>query len=144
MQIRTEIYIGFIKQCTENPEPEKVPRVWELLALCLSVFPPGPDFEDYLEAWLRNPEIQASAEKFWLRELLRQAVYKGADTKAVSISENELKDVPTLLKKRICPVDFVWPKYIDDTPSWADLTKSFYKKGASLSISEPPGIVLKK
>jgi hypothetical protein len=26
----------------------------ELMALCLTVFPPSPDFEDYLEAFVRQ------------------------------------------------------------------------------------------
>lgn len=47
-EIRTEVYLALIKQMRGNPEPQNIPQAWELLALCLTVFPPSPDFEDYL------------------------------------------------------------------------------------------------
>ncbi|GAB5362911.1 hypothetical protein AAMO2058_000839200 [Amorphochlora amoebiformis] len=91
-EIRSEVYMSFIKQCTNNPEPEKVPRVWALLSLCLSFFPPNPDFEDYLEAWLREPNFKHSADQFHCRGLLRRSVFSGADTKSRCVLE-DLKDV---------------------------------------------------
>lgn len=149
-EVRTEVYIAFIKQCTENPEPEKVPQAFPLLALCLSIFPPGEDFEDYLEAWLRSPEICSRTDKFNCRGLLRSSVHRGPDMAAANIGKEELKDLNSVLQQRIMPGRFAWPSYVTEgskhknsnIPSWADLMKSYKEKAALLRLSQPPGIVL--
>ena len=57
---RDETYLCFIKQVNENPEPEAVAQAWSLLALCLTVFPPSPEFEDYLERFVRDhPDVSS-------------------------------------------------------------------------------------
>ncbi len=148
-EVRTETYIAFMKQCTNNPvnlnpgaqRPEKVEavaRVWELLSLCLSAFPPTEGFEDYLEAWLRLPAVREHADKFHCRSLLRQIVYNGADQKAMEISQEELKDVAAVLKSRLNAEAFREPNYKKKKAKWFDLKKSFVKKGSSLKISKPP------
>mmetsp|Transcript_10588 Transcript_10588/g.25881 ORF Transcript_10588/g.25881 Transcript_10588/m.25881 type:complete len:1397 (-) Transcript_10588:192-4382(-) len=145
-EVRTEAYICFIKQCTENPEPEKIPQVFPLLALCLSVFPPGEDFEDYLEAWLRDPKIRPHTDKFNCRGLLRASVHHGPDASAGNIEKEEYKDLDNVLEQRIRPLRFAWPSYAPrgnaKAPSWADLMKSYKQKGESLKISQPPRVVL--
>jgi len=58
--IRSEIYCQIIKQITEHPTPSNKQRGYHLLALCCDNFPPGPDFENYLEMYLRNvPEASS-------------------------------------------------------------------------------------
>lgn len=57
--LRDEAYIGIIKQCQNNPDddPSVKPenkvnackQAVELLALCLTVFPPSDAFNDHLE-----------------------------------------------------------------------------------------------
>lgn len=47
--IRDEIFIQICKQITENPRSDSVRRGWELLAICLTFFPPSPQFTPYLE-----------------------------------------------------------------------------------------------
>uniref|UniRef100_A0A7S4DMC0 Myosin motor domain-containing protein n=1 Tax=Lotharella globosa TaxID=91324 RepID=A0A7S4DMC0_9EUKA len=140
-EIRSEVYMMFIKQCTDNPEPEKVPCIWELLSLCLSVFPPNKDFEDYLEAWLREPSNLPDADKYHCRGLLRHSVLNGADEKARGISEEELKDVSQALSRRLNPLRFAWPNYKKNPPNWADLKKSYCQKGSALKISKAPKII---
>jgi len=58
--IRSEIYCQIIKQITEHPMPQNKQRGYHLLALCCDNFPPSPDFENYLEMYLRNvPEASS-------------------------------------------------------------------------------------
>jgi len=60
-ELRSEIYCQVIKQVTNNPSQDSARKGWELMKLCLDTFPPGPDFEDYLEYYLRrnaNPAKQ--------------------------------------------------------------------------------------
>ena len=53
--IRNEVYAQIMKQLTENESqnPNSVAEGWNLMFLCLSSFPPTPDFENYLELFLR-------------------------------------------------------------------------------------------
>jgi len=145
-EVRTEVYIAFIKQTTDNPEPEKIERAWELLSLCLSVFPPSSELEDYLESWLRHPDNNPNSDKYHCRGLLRRRVLEGADEKAAAIPQEQFEDVQKVLAKRVQPLRFVWPSYDkkSDKPSWADLKKSYLEKGASLKISKPPAVVIRK
>jgi hypothetical protein len=53
-ELRTEVFCQLIKQVTGNPSQESAARGWELIILCLSTFPPAPDFENFLECYLRN------------------------------------------------------------------------------------------
>lgn len=53
--IRNEIYCQLIKQLSDNESqcPTSLADGWNLMLLCLSSFPPTPDFENYLELFLR-------------------------------------------------------------------------------------------
>jgi len=52
--LRDEIYLQIIKQLTENPSPDSIAKGWKIMALCLTTFPPGADFENFLEVYLRK------------------------------------------------------------------------------------------
>ena len=57
--MRDEVYLYIIKQCSSNPAKRgarPVEAAWELLALCLTVFPPSKGFEGHLECWIRKSE----------------------------------------------------------------------------------------
>ena len=46
--IRDEIYCQLIKHLTKNPRPESSAKGWQLMCMCVAVFPPSFDFEKYL------------------------------------------------------------------------------------------------
>jgi hypothetical protein len=79
--LRDEIYMQIIKQIRDNPNPDSTAKGWKLMALALTTFPPGSDFENFLEVFLRkysNPSIK----------------YTGAMHKI--IFEGEMKRPPTV------------------------------------------------
>jgi hypothetical protein len=88
--LRDECYVSIIKQCTNNPDddPDTKPELkvdavkqgLELLALCLTVFPPSEAFNDYLEYFLRTGPFPDVMEKYKLRGQLRKTAYLGVDT----------------------------------------------------------------
>jgi len=58
--IRDELYLQLIKQTNDNPNAESLQRGWELLAICLSFFPPSGKFQGLLERYIA---IQTNAER---------------------------------------------------------------------------------
>jgi len=86
-QIRDEIYVGLIKQLTNNPEPEAVRKGWDMMGLCLTTFPPSPDFENFLEVFLRKPHGGNIQYKYtgWLRK----RVYEGPVATPPTIEQME-------------------------------------------------------
>ncbi|XP_046664584.1 rho GTPase-activating protein 39 isoform X2 [Homalodisca vitripennis] len=52
--LRDELYIQICRQTTENPRRESLRRGWELLAICLSFFPPSPKFQTYLDSYMNR------------------------------------------------------------------------------------------
>jgi len=52
--LRDEIYTQIIKQLRDNPSQESVQKGWKMMGLCLTTFPPGADFENFLEVFLRK------------------------------------------------------------------------------------------
>jgi hypothetical protein len=52
--LRSEVYCQLVKQLTHNEINDEKSRVWDLMNLCLYLFPPGDDLENYLELWLRQ------------------------------------------------------------------------------------------
>jgi hypothetical protein len=64
-RLRVEVLVQIIKQITANPNPVSVAQGWKLMIVCLQHFPPSPDFDNYLEFWLRSmpsaPETVAKA-----------------------------------------------------------------------------------
>ncbi len=85
--LRGEIYAQLVKQLSANRGgPESVTRLWQLVHLCLSYFPPSPECENYFEAWLR---AQGSAHRGALM-LLHERQFRGVET-AVPNAEELLK-----------------------------------------------------
>lgn len=81
-----EIYCQLIKQLTANPSQDSVSKGWWLMAICLETFPPPPEFENYLEIFLRNkaPDPQTSER---LVKMLHATVYGGQRQQPPSESE---------------------------------------------------------
>jgi hypothetical protein len=52
--LRDELYIQVIKQMTNNPSTMSIIKAWKLFELLLMTFPPSEDFENFLEAFIRN------------------------------------------------------------------------------------------
>jgi hypothetical protein len=52
--IRDEVYVQLIKQCTKNGSTRSTMLYWQLLDMCLECFPPSEDFENFLEAFIRQ------------------------------------------------------------------------------------------
>ncbi|XP_029634196.1 uncharacterized protein LOC115209795 isoform X3 [Octopus sinensis] len=50
--LRDEIFIQLCRQTTENRKEASLQRGWELLAICLSFFPPSLKFYSYLEGYI--------------------------------------------------------------------------------------------
>ena len=58
--IRDEIYVQLCKQTTDNPKKESLRRGWELVAICLSFFPPSQTFSSCLYVYIskhRDPAL---------------------------------------------------------------------------------------
>jgi uncharacterized membrane protein YgcG len=93
-EIRSEVYIHILKQITENlhvkpPAAEQIPKAWELMALCLNIFPPSADFENYLEVIFRSPAHKTDAGKWNCCGLLRRIVYRGPEVGPASAEDCE-------------------------------------------------------
>ena len=52
--VRDEIFLQIIKQLSTNPRAESVAKGWQLMCMCVSTFPPSPDFENYLLHYILN------------------------------------------------------------------------------------------
>ncbi|XP_032231611.2 rho GTPase-activating protein 39 isoform X2 [Nematostella vectensis] len=50
--IRDEIYLQICKQTTDNGNSESLRRGWELMSICLTLFPPSTKFHSYLEGYI--------------------------------------------------------------------------------------------
>lgn len=51
--LRDELYCQLVKQFSDNRKAESVQRVWQMMLLALSTFPPSEALENYLEMFLR-------------------------------------------------------------------------------------------
>ena len=62
-----------------------VPYLCNLLALCLTVFPPSPAFGGHLEHWIRQPKNETYERRFRLKGLSRRRCYEGPDDDLPSV-----------------------------------------------------------
>lgn len=84
VNLRAEIYCQLIKQLTNNPTSKSEEKGWQLLSACLDAFPPGSDFENYLEMWIRT---NAGSRKDHLLVTFHRSVYFGAKTFPISVND---------------------------------------------------------
>ena len=66
--LRDEIFVQMCKQTSENPSRESLRRGWELLAICLSFFPPSASFHPALAAYVhkhRDPALDMPEVGKW-------------------------------------------------------------------------------
>lgn len=82
--LRDEIYCQLVKQLIDNPNPDSISRGWNLMALCLSSFPPSDEFENYLELFMRNCQQDRCVRK------LHKIVFEGARQRAIGVEEIEV------------------------------------------------------
>ena len=86
-ELRDEIYVQLMKQLTDNPREPLSPvaskRGWNLVALCLSTFPPSDQLENYLETFLRENGQHRSVKK------LHKVVFRGASSTVPSAATIE-------------------------------------------------------
>ncbi|KAK2177454.1 hypothetical protein NP493_597g01042 [Ridgeia piscesae] len=62
--LRDEIYIQLCRQTTENKRDESLSRGWELMATCLSFFPPSTKFQSSLDGYIyRHLDPMVNTEK---------------------------------------------------------------------------------
>ncbi|KAG8200429.1 hypothetical protein JTE90_000512 [Oedothorax gibbosus] len=84
--LRDELYIQICRQTTENPKRESLVLGWELMAVCLSFFPPSIKFQPYLEGFIKKhqssgldpPDLKISQYALVCGKRLEQISHKGA------------------------------------------------------------------
>jgi len=81
--VRDEIYCQLVKQLIDNPGKASVSRGWNLMALCLSTFPPSDEFENFLELFLRTNHQERNVKK------LHKIVYRGARNAPIAVEDIE-------------------------------------------------------
>ena len=50
--LRDELYLQLCKQTTSNPSSKSEEAGWELIAICVTFFPPSTRFTSYLEGYI--------------------------------------------------------------------------------------------
>jgi len=73
-ELRPEIYLQIIKQLNGNPRGESIAKGWQLMCMCVSTFPPGPGFENYLMHYIMDRRAKSKGAvgeyaKYCLRSL---------------------------------------------------------------------------
>jgi MyTH4 domain len=79
-----------MKQLTDNPNPASEQRCWEVLMLLIATFPPAPDVENYVHAFVR---ARAPAAQ---RDALKLAVHMSVAEGPKPAAPAE-KEIPALL-----------------------------------------------
>ncbi|XP_013408982.1 rho GTPase-activating protein 39 isoform X2 [Lingula anatina] len=54
ISLRDEIYMQLCRQTTDNRREDSLQLGWELIATCLSFFPPSAKFHNYLESYIKK------------------------------------------------------------------------------------------
>lgn len=50
-EMRDELYCQIVKQTTNNPDPNSCEKGWQLMMICLAIFPPSSDLMPHLMAY---------------------------------------------------------------------------------------------
>merc|ERR1712087_1035226 len=122
-EFRNEIYCQLIKQLTNNPKTQSVNRGWNLLNICLYVFPPSRELENYLEVFIRNQPRERKERSIVALQSVLYSVNAGMK------KEPTLKDMQDILNG-IRPIKRDFLEEPPDVPQWAPLTVSFYDEKA--------------
>merc|ERR1719242_2677433 len=120
--LRDEIYCQLIKQLTNNPGNQSVNRGWNLLNICLYVFAPSRELENYLEVFIRNQPTDRKERSMVALQSILYASNAGM-RKAPTV-----KDMQDILSG-IRPVKRDFLDEAPERPSWSELTISFYDIG---------------
>ncbi|KAJ8613027.1 hypothetical protein CTAYLR_004053 [Chrysophaeum taylorii] len=84
--LRPEIYCQLMKQLSGNPSPDSSSKGWTLMMMCLLVFPPEAELENYLHIFIRkNAPVH-------MRAPLSTAAHE------ISYNQNLLTEVPSIQK----------------------------------------------
>ncbi|XP_022242043.1 uncharacterized protein LOC106459788 isoform X1 [Limulus polyphemus] len=65
--LRDELYIQICRQTNDNPKKESLKLGWELMAICLSFFPPSIKFQPYLDSYISRHKDETSLDTPELR-----------------------------------------------------------------------------
>eukprot|EP00808_Paulinella_micropora_P007804 g73135.t1 len=148
-EIRDDIFVCTMKQIRGNSEPAQVAMGFELIALCLCVFPPSQDLQPFLDVFLRSnnraqkteAENTSTArkcvsidldERYQVSKRLAQRMLQGV-RKAAPISQDVISFQQ--LVRQPC-ASFEEPQ--SSTSSWLDIQRSFYAKGKEVDYEEAP------
>ena len=102
VEIRDEFYLGAMKQTQDNPEAgSAIPRLFELLALALTAFPPSEDLRDFLEAFVRKSEYASYSKSHNCSFLLSRICYLGAVSPS-SVPAKEAYNHAMMHEGRLC------------------------------------------
>eukprot|EP00462_Mataza_sp_D1_P024235 CAMPEP_0175127448 /NCGR_PEP_ID=MMETSP0087-20121206/4390_1 /TAXON_ID=136419 /ORGANISM="Unknown Unknown, Strain D1" /LENGTH=1428 /DNA_ID=CAMNT_0016409423 /DNA_START=43 /DNA_END=4329 /DNA_ORIENTATION=+ len=126
--LRTELYVHILKQMTDPLDPSGNGKAWEAMALCLSSFPPGSDFENYLEVWFRSPQWKSMADQWKCTGLLRRIVYHNA----AQSPPNDVLNTSSAVRSR----GFSEPQ---PPNTYDDLRQQFYSQSLQQHQADPYG-----
>ena len=68
-QLRDELYLQLVKQTTENPNQQSLLNGWELIAICLTFFPPSQKFFPFLTEYIYSHLFKLNSSFNWLEQL---------------------------------------------------------------------------
>jgi len=116
---RNEIYCQLIKQLTANEKPQSVSRGWNLLIVCLYVFPPSRELENYLEVFIRN---QSEERRDRPLVALHSILYSANAGMRRAPTAKDMQDILEGLR----PIKRDFLDTAPEAPAWAPLTVSFH------------------
>lgn len=94
-ELRDEIYCQIVKQITENPNIISTLKGWELLLICLNVFPPSNELKfclmSYISHYLNHENVQLSKYADMCLHACHKICYYGA--KLILPTESEIEQI---------------------------------------------------
>lgn len=118
-ELTNEIYCQLVKQLTNNEKPQSVNRGWNLMNICLYLFPPTQELENYLEVFIRNQPRERKDKSL----MALQSILYNSSNKTMRKPPTK-KDMTDILNG-IRPIKRDFLEVAPEVPSWAELTISF-------------------
>lgn len=94
-EMRDEIYVQLCRQNTDNPKKSSVVLGLELMAICLSYFPPSVKFSPYLASFLTNNPLKEATvndkedkQGLALIEFCYHRLFRGMKVRGIHLNEN--------------------------------------------------------